>query len=81
VVGHYLKLMEKSSVLIKVPPLTAVYDVPGVAALNSVSSYPILLFYLPATRAEKGGLYRTPPPPPSLGTPSERGEKTEVRKI
>jgi hypothetical protein len=29
------KLMEKSSYLIKVPPLMAVYDVPGVAAVNS----------------------------------------------
>jgi hypothetical protein len=34
--------MEKSSYLIKVPPLTAVDDVPGVAVLNSVSYNPIL---------------------------------------
>jgi hypothetical protein len=32
--------MEKSSAIVKVPPLTAVYDVPTVAALNSVSSNP-----------------------------------------
>jgi hypothetical protein len=36
--GLCRKLMEKSSAIIKVPPLMAVYDVPAVTALNSVSS-------------------------------------------
>jgi hypothetical protein len=35
--------MEKSSAILKVPPLTAVYDVQAVAALNAVSYNPILL--------------------------------------
>jgi hypothetical protein len=35
--------VEKSSGLIKVPQLTAVYDVSGVAAFNSLSSNPIWL--------------------------------------
>jgi hypothetical protein len=49
-------LLEKSRRLIKVPPLTAVFDVPGVAALNSISSNPILLSTCRLLGQGKGGL-------------------------
>jgi hypothetical protein len=51
--GHCRKSLEKSRRLIKVPPLTAVNDVPGVAALNLISSNRILLS-IPAGYLGKG---------------------------
>jgi hypothetical protein len=48
--------MEKSRRLIKVPSLTAVYDVSGVAELNSISSKTILLSACRLLGQGKGGL-------------------------
>jgi hypothetical protein len=53
-------MMEKSSAIIKVPSLTAVYDVSAVAALSSVSSNPILLSTCRLHEQRRGTL---PPPP------------------
>jgi hypothetical protein len=49
----------KGITLIKVPPLTAVYDVPGVAALNSISTNPILLSTCQLLGQGKGGFGRS----------------------
>jgi hypothetical protein len=40
--GHCRELMEKWRRLIKVPPIEGVFDVSGVAALNSISANAIL---------------------------------------
>jgi hypothetical protein len=61
--GHCRKLEEKSRCLIKVPLLTAVYDVSGVAAMNSVSSNPILLSACRYMGKERGD-FNAPPLPP-----------------
>jgi hypothetical protein len=47
--------LEKSRRLIKVPLVTAVYDVSGVAAFNSISSNPILLSTCRLLGQGKGG--------------------------
>jgi hypothetical protein len=61
--GICRKLREKSSAIIKVPPLTAVYDVPAVAALNSASSNPVLISTCRLHKQRRGGgHYRSPPP-------------------
>jgi hypothetical protein len=70
--GHCWKLKGKSRHLIKVPPLTAVYDVSGVAALNSISSNPILLTTCWVIEHVKGGsltalsLQQIPSPVPTV---------------
>jgi hypothetical protein len=54
--------MEKSSCLIILPPLIAVYDVPAVAAMILVSSNPILLSTVPAVHTSReGGTLLLPP--------------------
>jgi hypothetical protein len=53
--------MEKSSAIIKVPPLTVVYDVSGVATLNSVSSNPILFSTCRLHEQRRGAITAAPP--------------------
>jgi hypothetical protein len=68
-------MMEKSSAIIKVPSLTAVYDVPAVAALSSVSSNPILLSTCRLHEQRRGTL----PPPPWFCFYFERRRRVDVK--